>query len=144
MNNLIQLTDKQKTNIFESIKKYIENIDNPDVKFKTKQKIQDNNFKNLMIGAFISINFLSQTCVLSLKKLFDDNLVFMKILEDSKNDEFEVKELKMYLINNLLNENLPPEYIDKSFNSMQLKEYRKKMAYFKREYMNIFEDKSSK
>ena len=144
MNNLIQLTDKQKTNIFESIKKYIENIDNPDVKFKTKQKIQDNNFKNLMIGAFVSINFLSQTCVLSLKKLFDDNLVFMKILEDSKNDEFEVKELKMYLINNLLNENLPPEYIDKSFNSMQLKEYRKKMAYFKREYMNIFEDKSSK
>ena len=49
MNNLIQLTDKQKTNIFESIKKYIENIDNPDVKFKTKQKIQDNNFKKFNI-----------------------------------------------------------------------------------------------
>ena len=100
-------------------------------------------FRNQMVMGFALIVFLSQSCVLSLKKIFDDNMVYISILEVSKNDIFEVKELKNYMLNNLIDEKLPKEIIDKDLNEFQLKEYRRKIGEFKGQYIKMFEDKST-
>ena len=143
MKNLFTLTEEQKRNITESIKQYVMRIENQATKNRLLLKMQDDDFKKQMIFGFAMINFLSQTCIHSLKKLFNDNVVYASILKESENDIFEVKELKVYMLNCLIDENLPKDIIDKELTEIQLKEYRRKMGSFKGEYVKMFEDKST-
>lgn len=143
MNNLFYLSEEQKQEMLISIRNYVDRIKNPISKKQVLKKLDDADFRNKMIMGFALIAFLSQSCVLSLKKIFDDNMVYMSILESSQNDIFEVKELKSYMLNSLLDENLPKEIIDKDLNEFQLKEYRRKIGEFKSQYIKIFEDKST-
>lgn len=143
MNNLFYLSEEQKQQMLISIKNYVDRIENPISKKQVLKKLDDADFRNKMIMGFALIVFLSQSCVLSLKKIFDDNMVYLSILESSKNDIFEVKELKNYMLNSLIDENLPKEIIDKDLNEFQLKEYRRKIGEFKGQYIKMFEDKST-
>ena len=143
MNNLFYLSEEQKQQIFISIRNYVDRIENPISKNQVLKKLDDADFRNQMIMGFALIVFLSQSCVLSLKKIFDDNMVYISILEVSKNDIFEVKELKNYMLNNLIDEKLPKEIIDKDLNEFQLKEYPRKIGEFKGQYIKMFEDKST-
>lgn len=143
MNNLFYLSEEQKQQMLISIKNYVDRIENPISKKQVIKKLDDADFRNKMIMGFALIVFLSQSCVLSLKKIFDDNMVYLSILESSKNDIFEVKELKNYMLNSLIDENLPKEIIDKDLNEFQLKEYRRKIGEFKGQYIKMFEDKST-
>ena len=143
MNNLFYLSEEQKQQMLISIKNYGDRIENPISKKQVLKKMDDADFRNKMIMGFALIVFLSQSCVLSLKKIFDDNMVYLSILESSKNDIFEVKELKNYMLNSLIDENLPKEIIDKDLNEFQLKEYRRKIGEFKGQYIKMFEDKST-
>lgn len=143
MNNLFYLSEEQKQQMLISIKNYVDRIENPISKKQVLKKMDDADFRNKMIMGFALIVFLSQSCVLSLKKIFDDNMVYLSILESSKNDIFEVKELKNYMLNSLIDENLPKEIIDKDLNEFQLKEYRRKIGEFKGQYIKMFEDKST-
>ena len=143
MNNLFYLSEEQKQQMLISIKNNVDRIENPISKKQVLKKMDDADFRNKMIMGFALIVFLSQSCVLSLKKIFDDNMVYLSILESSKNDIFEVKELKNYMLNSLIDENLPKEIIDKDLNEFQLKEYRRKIGEFKGQYIKMFEDKST-
>ena len=143
MNNLFYLSEEQKQQMLISIRNYVDRIENPISKKQVLKKLDDADFRNKMIMGFALIVFLSQSCVLSLKKIFDDNMVYLSILESSKNDIFEVKELKNYMLNSLIDENLPKEIIDKDLNEFQLKEYRRKIGEFKGQYIKMFEDKST-
>ena len=143
MNNLFYLSEEQKQQMLISIKNYVDRIENAISKKQVLKKMDDADFRNKMIMGFALIVFLSQSCVLSLKKIFDDNMVYLSILESSKNDIFEVKELKNYMLNSLIDENLPKEIIDKDLNEFQLKEYRRKIGEFKGQYIKMFEDKST-
>ena len=109
MKNLFTLTEEQKRNITESIKQYVMRIENQATKNRLLLRMQDDDFKKQMIFGFAMINFLSQTCIHSLKKLFNDNVVYASILKESENDIFEVKELKVYMLNCLIDENLPKD-----------------------------------
>lgn len=135
---LFELSNEQKQEIMESINVYVENVKNPHLKNKYLARMYDIEFKKALITAFAEINFLSQTFVLNIKKMFDENVVYATILKESKKDSFEVQELKTYLINSFLSENLPKKYIDENFNEYQLRLYRNKMAEFKKDYINLF------
>ena len=78
--------------------------------------------------------------------MFDFNVIAQKILDNSVNDEYEIKELKLFVINRLLDErliyNLSLSSDNKRFNEGQIKEYRFKMSEFKKNYMNLFEKHS--
>ena len=143
MNNLFYLSEEQKQQMLISIRNYVDRIENPISKKQVLKKLDDADFRNKMIMGFALIVFLSQSCVLSLKKIFDNNMVYLSILESSKNDIFEVKELKNYMLNSLIDEKLPKEIIDKDLNEFQLKEYRRKIGEFKGQYIKMFEDKST-
>lgn len=143
MKNIFDITEEQKQEILLSIQRYISQIDNPHSKRSVMEKINFEDFKNKLVFAFVTITFLSQTCVLSLKKMIDDNLVYVSILEESKDDLFEIKEFKVFMLNHLIDERLPKSVIDKDLSDFQLKEYRRKIGRFKGEYLKLFEDKST-
>ena len=70
--------------------------------------------------------------------MLDYKIVYNKMLSNSRQDQFEIKELKVYLMNNLLDENLPKSFIDKKFTDFQLREYRRRLAMFRVDYLNLF------
>lgn len=144
--SIFKITDMQRHQIVSSIQYYIDNLDNPTLKKSYLEKIKDEDFENKMIYSFAEMNFLSQSLIVSIKKMFDFNVIAQKILDNSVNDEYEIKELKLFVINRLLDErliyNLSLSSDNKRLNEGQIKEYRFKMSEFKKNYMNLFEKHS--
>lgn len=137
---MFELTQEQKDEIIVSIKKYISRIDNKDIREQHLKKMNSKEFQDKMVRAFTEVRFLSQILVVSIKKMIDYKVVYNKLLTEAHDDIFEVKELKMYIINNLLDEKLPKQYIDIDFKEFQLKEFRKRLGAFKKDYLNMFEE----
>ena len=137
---MFELTQEQKDEIIVSIKKYISRIENKDIREQHLKKMNSKEFQDKMVRAFTEVRFLSQILVVSIKKMIDYKVVYNKLLTEAHDDIFEVKELKMYIINNLLDEKLPKQYIDIDFKEFQLKEFRKRLGAFKKDYLNIFEE----
>ena len=137
---MFELTQEQKDEIVVSIKKYISRIENKDILEQHLKKMNSKEFQDKMVRAFTEVRFLSQILVVSIKKMIDYKVVYNKLLTESHDDIFEVKELKMYIINNLLDEKLPKQYIDIDFKEFQLKEFRKRLGAFKKDYLNMFEE----
>jgi hypothetical protein len=137
---MFELTQEQKDEIVVSIKKYISRIENKDIREQHLKKMNSKEFQDKMVRAFTEVRFLSQILVVSIKKMIDYKVVYNKLLTEAHDDIFEVKELKMYIINNLLDEKLPKQYIDIDFKEFQLKEFRKRLGAFKKDYLNMFEE----
>ena len=137
---MFELTKEQKDEIVVSIKKYISRIENKDIREQHLKKMNSKEFQDKMVRAFTEVRFLSQILVVSIKKMIDYKVVYNKLLTEAHDDIFEVKELKMYIINNLLDEKLPKQYIDIDFKEFQLKEFRKRLGAFKKDYLNMFEE----
>ena len=137
---MFELTQEQKDEIIVSIKKYIGRIENKDIREQHLKKMNSKEFQDKMVRAFTEVRFLSQILVVSIKKMIDYKVVYNKLLTEAHDDIFEVKELKMYIINNLLDEKLPKQYIDIDFKEFQLKEFRKRLGAFKKDYLNMFEE----
>jgi hypothetical protein len=137
---MFELTQEQKDEIIVSIKKYISRIENKDIREQHLKKMNSKEFQDKMVRAFTEVRFLSQILVVSIKKMIDYKVVYNKLLTEAHDDIFEVKELKMYIINNLLDEKLPKQYIDIDFKEFQLKEFRKRLGAFKKDYLNMFEE----
>lgn len=137
----IKVTESERNKILTAVKQYVDTIvKHKDMKDKFIEKMEDEEFKNLLVNGFVDINFVSVSVVLSIKKQNNNHAnAYNAVVNKSKNDPFEVKELKMYLINNLIDENTPQWIIDSSLNLLQLKNYRKIMSDFKKEYLKIFE-----
>lgn len=137
----IKVTESERNKILTAVKQYVDTIiKHKDIKDKFIEKMEDEEFKNLLVNGFVDINFVSVSVVLSIKKQNNNHAnAYNAVVNKSKNDPFEVKELKMYLINNLIDENTPQWIIDSSLNLLQLKNYRKIMSDFKKEYLKIFE-----
>lgn len=133
------ISEEQKKQIFKSIEIYINNIQSPDIKKLYKEKINDDSFKNLLIYSFAEISFLSQSLITSIKMLFDFKIIHNSVLDNSKNDIFEVQELKMYILNQLSSDLISKKQVDNSLSNEQFKEYKKKISIFKKEYINLFE-----
>ena len=104
--SIFKITDMQRHQIVSSIQYYIDNLDNPTLKKSYLEKIKDEDFENKMIYSFAEMNFLSQSLIVSIRKMFDFNVIAQKILDNSVNDEYEIKELKLFVINRLLDERL--------------------------------------
>ena len=128
----IKVTESERNKILTAVKQYVDTIvKHKDMKDKFIEKIEDEEFKNLLVNGFVDINFVSVSVVLSIKKQNNNHAnAYNAVVNKSKNDPFEVKELKMYLINNLIDENTPQWIIDSSLNLLQLKNYRKIMSDF--------------
>ena len=137
---MFELTQEQKDEIIVSIKKYISRIENKDIREQHLKKMNSKEFQDKMVRAFTEVRFLSQILVVSIKKMIDYKVVYNKLLTEAHDDIFEVKELKMYIINNLLDEKIPKQYIDIDFKEFQLKEFRKRLGAFKKDYLNMFEE----
>ena len=134
---MFKLTEPQRLEILNGVRRYMQNL-TPALRAQYEKNWNDDEFKEELIKAFVDIRFFSQILVASIKQMLDYKIVYNKMLSDSRQDRFEIKELKVYLMNNLLDENLPKGFIDKKFTDFQLREYRRRLAMFRVDYLNLF------
>lgn len=136
---LFTVNEKQKQDIFQAIMFFIQRIENPDVKSTFLQKINDDDFKNILIYSFAEITFMSQSLITSIKMTFDFSIIANNLLKSSENDIFEVQELKTYMLNQLSLDTTTRKQVDMTMTDLQFKEYKLKIAKYKRDYLNLFE-----
>lgn len=136
---IFTLNEEQKQDMYQSILYFISQIKNPNTKNLYQERIQDDDFVELLIYSFAQISFLSQSLITSIKMLFDFNVIYTSILDSSKNDIFEVQELKTFILNQLSNDYIRREQIDPELTALQFKDYKNKISEFKKDYLNLFE-----
>ena len=136
---IFTLNEEQKQDMYQSILYFISQIKNPNTKKLYQERIQDDDFVELLIYSFAQISFLSQSLITSIKMLFDFNVIYTSILDSSKNDIFEVQELKTFILNQLSNDYIRKEQIDPELTALQFKDYKNKISEFKKDYLNLFE-----
>ena len=136
---IFTLNEEQKQDMYQSILYFISQIKNPNTKKLYQERIQDDDFVELLIYSFAQISFLSQSLITSIKMLFDFNVIYTSILDSSKNDIFEVQELKTFILNQLSNDYIRREQIDPELTASQFKNYKNKISEFKKDYLNLFE-----
>ena len=136
---IFTLNEDQKQDMYQSILYFISQLKNPNTKKLYQERIRDDDFVELLIYSFAQISFLSQSLITSIKMLFDFNVIYTSILDSSKNDIFEVQELKTFILNQLSNDYIRREQIDPELTALQFKDYKNKISEFKKDYLNLFE-----
>lgn len=155
------ISQESKKQLWVGIERYFLNHPNEFIQKSFKLNRHDDKYQNSLIAAAVDVIFISKIAAHSIRNVFDCRLILRDAVNRGRTDNSVEAELKIYMINNIIDENAPKEQLDmilstnvrqssvqavrgvlvSSFNDKEIRRFREIVAQFKRDYIMIFEEK---
>lgn len=167
MSKKIDINQESKKQLWAGIEKFFLTHKSPTIFNTFKMNRHDDAFQQSLIAAAVDVVFVVKVAANSLRNVFNCDLALREQVNRGRVDNSLENELKLYLVNQFMDENLTKEQLElvlstpmrggnpnvygnmrnnktevaQGYTDKEIKRFREIMAQFKRDYTSILNDK---